>query len=376
MRSAEGSVQKVGRGKWRVVVELPRDPETGKRRQRVKRVRGSRRDAERARVELLVEASKGVAGSGSTVREYAERAFLPAKRAQLKPRTVDAYESRLRGHVYPALGDVALRDLTPAKVRTWLERMEAEPPTKKEALKVLSQVCKHAVYHDAMEYNPCDRVEPVKSARYEPVVLTAEQAIAYLAHFEGSAIEPAVLLAMGCGLRRGEIAALEVEDIDWGTGAVTVDKSTVTTAHDGTVTSTTKNGRSRVVHMPPPLLERLREVAPKSGPIMATRKGDAYRPASITQAYMRMIDKLPDGLPRVPLKNLRHTSLTLAYDSGARITDVRDRAGHSSEAVTERYYVRPKVSHDAEIARAVGDMLERAAGHTTGHNPTAPDGPE
>jgi hypothetical protein len=39
MRSAEGSVQKVGRGKWCVVVELLRDPETGKRRQRAKRVR-------------------------------------------------------------------------------------------------------------------------------------------------------------------------------------------------------------------------------------------------------------------------------------------------------------------------------------------------
>lgn len=323
MRSAEGSVQKVGRGQWRVVVELPRDPETGKRRQRVRRVRGSRRDAERARVELLVEAAKGVAGSGATMREYAERMFLPAKRAQLKPRTVDAYESRLRVHVYPALGDTALRDLTPARVRTWLERMDAEPPTKKEALKVLSQVCKHAVYHDAMEANPCDRVEPVKAARYEPTVLTAGQAMAYLEHFEGSAIEPAVLLAMGCGLRRGEIAALTAEDVDWETGAVTVDKSTVTTAHEGTVTGTTKNGRARVVHMPPPLLERLREVAPESGPIVATRDGDAYRPASITRAYMRMLEKLPEGLPRVPFKNLRHTSLTLAYDSGARITDER-----------------------------------------------------
>lgn len=357
MRSAEGSVRKVGDGRWIVQVSAGRDPQTGKRVRVTKRVRGSRREAERVKVRMLAEVGDGLVGSSSTVREYGDGVFLPAKRAELKPRTVDAYESRLSNHVYPALGDVELKDLTAAMVRSWVERMDARPPTKKEALKVLSQLCKHAVYHDAMRSNPCDRVEPVRSPRYEPTVLTAEQAQAYLRHFEGSSIEAAVLLAMGCGLRRGEIAALRVDDVEWSTGAVSVTKSTVTTAHDGTVTGTTKNGRGRIVHVPPPLLARLREIVADSGPVVATAAGEPFRPASITHAYERLLESLPDNLPRVPFKNLRHTSLTLAYDSGARITDVRDRAGHSSEAVTERYYVRPKVSHDAEIARAVGRML-------------------
>lgn len=81
-------------------------------------------------------------------------------------------------------------------------------------------------------------------------------------------------------------------------------------------------------------------------------------PDSLTRAYERLLVDLPDDLPRVSFRNLRYTSLTLAYDSGAKITEVRNRAGHSSQAVTERCYLLPHASNDADIAYHMGQALE------------------
>lgn len=355
MRSFHGGITKLDNGRWQVRVEFPRDRITGKRRQISKTIRGTRRKAERVKADMLAEAGKVDVTCDATLREYALEEYLPSKEAECKQSTIDGYRCRLENHVLPYLGDIALEDLRTATIRRWLDRLDKSQSVKREAYKILDQVCKHAMYRDMMQSNPCDRIRVPKVKRYEPVVLTAEQTIAYLDHFEGSSIEIAVLLALGCGLRRGEIAALNVSDINWETGAVIVDDSYVTTSK-GTIRSTTKNGRARTVHMPESLLARLHKIAPKSGALLQW-DGRRYRPHSITEAYERKIQSLPEGLPRIPLKNLRHTSLTLAYDSGARITDVRDRAGHSSEAVTERYYVRPKISRDAEIAQAVDSML-------------------
>ncbi len=51
------------------------------------------------------------------------------------------------------------------------------------------------------------------------------------------------------------------------------------------------------------------------------------KPAVLTHRFIRERDSLPEGVKRISLKNLRHTSLTLAYDSGADLLDVSRRAG-------------------------------------------------
>ena len=48
-----GSIHERSKGRWRVTVELPRDPITGKRRRRRFTVKGTRRDALKALREAL-----------------------------------------------------------------------------------------------------------------------------------------------------------------------------------------------------------------------------------------------------------------------------------------------------------------------------------
>jgi len=59
-----------------VIVELPRDPETKKRRQKWVTVRGTKKDAERVLAELITEVEKGyvhLAPERMTLGEYLEK---------------------------------------------------------------------------------------------------------------------------------------------------------------------------------------------------------------------------------------------------------------------------------------------------------------
>ncbi|ANE22438.1 hypothetical protein AAY81_04100 [Denitrobacterium detoxificans] len=369
MRSVEGSVVKVGEGRYRVSVELPRDPRTGRRVRRSRTVRGTRREAEAAKRELLEEAGAEPAAMPVTVEEYAEGVYLPAKALEVRATTLVGYRGRLRNHVYPAFGQVELSQVTPQAIRRWLGGFE-RPATAEEAYRTLSQLMSFAMYDGAIESNPFDRVRRPRRQRYEPVVLDASQMRAYLELFHGTRVEAAVLLAAGCGLRRGEICGLDVDDVDWETGEVRVSGTYIMV--DGVPTEEdTKSERSRrTVHMPPQLLGRLRDVSPESGPLLA-EDGVRMNPDNVSHEYRRILDA-SDVEPKVPLKNLRHSSLTLAYDSGARLLDVRDRAGHSSESITARYYVRPKTSGDEEIAEAIGEALVTSR-YISGGNPPKDD---
>lgn len=116
--------------------------------------------------------------------------------------------------------------------------------------------------------------------------------------------------------------------------------------------------------MPNKLLKRLREIAPESGPIVVNDAGKRYHPDSISHLYAEELKTLPEGVPRITLKNLRHSSLTLAYDESGDLLAVSRRAGHSSTTITARYYVRPQSDRDREVA----DMMDKKLSEPTDYD--------
>lgn len=360
MRSAQASVVELDKGKrYRVYVELPRDPQTGKRRRMTKTVRGSRKDAERAKGIMLAKA-QGIPATDMTLEEYVEAEFLPRKKAEVKQLTYETYKRRLEKHVLPALGSKPMGDVTASDVRNALSLI-GSPSIEKEARRTLHMVFQMAVYDDAVKDNPVSRVKPPRTEKYRPDVLTADEVVAYMDHFKGSLIEPAVLVVLGCGLRRGEVVALDAGDVDLETGAVTVDKSIVPTSIGDLQGPTKTENGVRTVHLPRFVVDRLRECIPEDGPLVRNENGSRMKPEVLTHRFIRERDALPEGVTRISLKNLRHTSLTLAYDSGADLLDVSLRAGHSSTRITSDYYVRPKGTRDEKAAAMMDDMLSNAS---------------
>ncbi len=106
-----GSVIKKG-GRWYVKVELEPDPGTGRRRQKWHSGFTTKREAERARIDLLSRLDRGVyvEPSRQTVAEFLAE-WLTAVRPTLRTSTFDSYSRNVRLHVIAHIGTLRLTRL-------------------------------------------------------------------------------------------------------------------------------------------------------------------------------------------------------------------------------------------------------------------------
>src|SRR4051794_30779778 len=103
-----GSVVKKG-DRWYVKIELDPDPATGRRHQKWHSGFTTRREAERARVDLLSKFDRGeyVEPSQQTVAEFFA-GWLKAIEPTVQASTFDSYSRNVHNHVVAYIGSVRL----------------------------------------------------------------------------------------------------------------------------------------------------------------------------------------------------------------------------------------------------------------------------
>lgn len=365
MRREVGSVTELSPGVYRVSVSVGYSTVTGRRRRPTQIVRGTDRDAEMALARLLLSAGK-LPEQDVSVRQYLEEMWLPHLEKRRRQKTVEGYRSIVTHHVLPELGDMALVDLTPYGLERWMDglsRVGSDPPTElSEQTRLHVYRCLFAALRTALQWglttdNALRAVEPPKPERsVQKNVLTVEEAAAYLNAFAGHAIEPLVALALGCGLRRSELAGLTWSSVDFDDATVTIERG----LHDrkgGVVVEKPKSTTSRrTIAVPAWALEILKPLR-GLGPLVV-EDGGPMRPGHISAAYVRRIREAK--LRYVPLKNLRHTHACLMLDAGVDLYTVSRRLGHSTTGVTELHYVDPSVRADQAAASRLADPRQAA----------------
>ncbi len=168
------------------------------------------------------------------------------------------------------------------------------------------------------------------------------------------------------GARRGEVVALQWEDIDLATGVVRLDENYVRTA-DGMLLKDTKAHQMRRVSIDAPtvaLLRQHREDCAARLPLLGVALGDRTwvfsakpdmsqprDPASLTRRYGRLVAKL--GVDTV-LEELRHYSATELLTAGVDLRTVAGRLGHGDGTMTLRHYAAWVGSADEAAAGVIG----------------------
>ena len=412
-----GSIRRRARC-YEVRVSAGEDPSTGERIVLVDSVeiegqgeraeRAAYREAEKLRTKLLAEADGlKVARTKATVGALLERWM---EQHEIDPTTRMTYESQIRMYIVPAVGDVPLmlfvreasqrleklysrlrkcRALCNGK--PFVEHAEEGPHDcagagcKRHVCKpyaassvrsihaILSGACSAAVRWGWISFNPMPSVRPPAKPRPQPRPPSVEQMAQIVeAAWEASAEWGLyVWLSAVLGARRGEVVALQWEDIDLSTGMVRLDENYVRTA-DGMLLKDTKTHQMRRLSIDAPTAELLRQHREDCAARLAllgvplngrtwvfSAKPDlsqARDPASLTRRYGRLVAKL--GIDTV-LKELRHYSATELLTAGVDLRTVAGRLGHGDGTTTLRHY-----------AAWVGSADEAAAGVIGGRMPT------
>jgi integrase len=377
-----GHIRQRGAGAWELRYELPRAPATGARRTRTETVRGSKRDAQRRLREILGELDRGVVTDAGklTTGQWLEQWLAECKHT-VAPKTWQEREGYVRRHIAPTLGAIPLAKLAPVQIQalytTLLTDGRADgcgglsPQTVRHVDRMLHAALSRARKLRLISSNPVDDAEPPRVERAPIVVLRREQQATLLAAASGTGLELPVLLALGTGLRRGELLGLAWTNIDLDAGLLHVVQVIEETRSGTRVKPQPKTTHSRrSITLPATAVAALRRhriVQAEEHLRLGLGRPDllspywAARPAVFGTAFSRLAARV--GI-KVSIHDLRHTHVTDLLAAGVHPKVVSERAGHSSIAFTlQRYgHVIPGMQEaaaqqvDAALRRALGEL--------------------
>ena len=218
--SGDGSIQRRGKNRWRVSVELGPDPITGKRRRYRFSVKGTRKDALRALRKALSERDhSGVDPDEITTEEWLVRWLEERVRDEaIGPNSEYNYVRILWKHLIPAIGNVRLQDLRAAQIRELKTRLSQslKPGTVKKILGLLRQSLQAAVTLQLLASNPASAVPSpsLKRDRKEHRALNKEESERLVEVAKGTPYAMVIRFALGTGVRQGELLGATWDAID------------------------------------------------------------------------------------------------------------------------------------------------------------------
>ena len=223
------------------------------------------------------------------------------------------------------------------------------PSTVNRALALLKTLFGKAVEWGRIETNPAARVKKLREPEGRERYLTHEEAGRLLAA-SNPEFRKILIVALGTGMRRGEILSLRWDDLDLVRGIITVAMS--------------KSGRSRKIPMSGVVTEALGGI-PRRGefvfwnPETKTRLKDvktAFK-ATCARAKKNPDDKKDPGIMDARFHDLRHTALSWMFQEGVNIKTVQAIAGHASIEMTARY-IHDKPENIRLAVQKLGGILD------------------
>jgi len=365
-------------------VEYPRDPVTGKRKQRAESF-ATMREAEKARAKWLTEIDNGTAVDTTkiTTGEYLTHWLTTAAKHAVRETSYLAYETTIRVHLIPGIGSVPLQRLTPAIVQAFYADALATGHSPAVVYKChlrLSQALKQAVKWQLVIRNVCNAVDAPRVTHKQSKTWTVQEARTFLAGAEHDTYHPYWLLALTTGMRRGELLGLRWQDVDFERHRVHV-RQTVTVGAKGVpIFQEPKTAKARrAIPVPPTVTaalraHRTRQLARRLTVGAAWRDydlvfcvadGGPVNPGNVLR-NMRAIAKRA-SVPPLNIHSMRHTHATLLLADGQNAKVVQERLGHANIALTLTVYGHVIPGMQEAASDAIGAALFGEA-NTGGEN--------
>lgn len=182
-----------------------------------------------------------------------------------------------------------------------------------------------------------------------------------------------VLFMIDSGCRRGEVAGLKWEEINFQTGKVTISRNAQYTKEKGVYISTPKNHKSREIIINTPVLQVLKEWRKQQallyfskgqttgGYCFTQNEGEILNPNTIT-AYIRQFGK-KYNLPGMHPHALRHTMATISIANGADVVSVSKKLGHCNPSVTLNIYSHANEEAQRRATEIFADVVYKNQKH-------------
>lgn len=294
------------------------------------RTKHEAQQAEVAKMREVFEGTYGAKQMGTQLlSQFVEDTYLPWAKTNKRTWRNDEYITalwceRFRGKT--------LREISPLVIEKH-KRERANSTTKRGTtrsassvnyeLAVLSRIFTLAIDVEAAATNPCRKVRKLRVNNRRERYLSDDEETALMNQLTGRRkhLRPIVQLALGTGMRRGELLRLTWPNVDFARGVIHVKQ--------------TKTDRDRQV----PMSRQVREVlltlrkSRKGDFVIHTRKGKPI--LEVKRAFRAACDDA--GIVNFHFHDLRHTFATRLGDAGHSSRTIAALLGHANTVMTDRY---------------------------------------
>lgn len=331
--------KKLPSGKWSIQVYVGCDAQ-GKRKYK-RFTDDDKKRCERMAAQYLDEHREVVnSGSFSSAMEQ----YIESRKAVLSPSTIRGYKNiqKQLTSQYSAFCAMPVQEITQPTLQTLINEMTlfVSPKTIRNRNGLISAVIKSKGYMP-----PCVTLpEKVRPDLHIPDVNDVK---ILLKAAEGTEMEVPILLAAFAPMRRGEIVALHMEDIDG--NVIHVKRAIVEDSDGNLVEKSPKTYNSdRYIPMPQDIIDK----------IMA--KGyivDIQKPRILTLRFERLAKKC--GLEGVRFHDLRHFGASYLHAIGVPEEYILARGGWNTDGVMKNVYRHTLASENDRIGQEIISSINK-----------------
>lgn len=330
--------------------------------------------------------------------------WLKQYNKERKANTLEQYEMIFRLYVNPVIGFIQLKKLTSDNLIYLYNKMADDG--KSARTRQLTYVVVGKALQDAVNctppkiaVNPNKSIKPIKNPKKQAQFLTPEQQTKLQAILDSKEIITTkntqrycnyslmCTVALAGGLRKGEIVALHVSDLDFKNNRIhvhrTIDRVKILENSEKPdakktklIEDTPKTAQgNRYVDMPEAVMIRLKDFLKskkavkeenniisieeklKDSYVFATPNGTPVEPSNFFRAFTKYIKAA--GLSGIKIHSLRHSYATRELEAGIPVNVVSEQLGHSNPSITMNVYQHVIPELKKEAAAKINHLFEK-----------------
>lgn len=359
--------------KWEYRISF-KDPFTQKYRVKSKSGFKTKKEAHAAASEEETKIANGfeLDSTSLCLDQYLINWLNEYKKESVRKNTYKLHSQNIKNHILPYFKHILLKDIKPIMYQKFLNHLTAKGYSKR-TVEII-----HSTMHNAMdkaiilskiEKNPCTgatisnknakKSGTLKYMRSEDIPTFLQ--VAYMDNYIYYIFFKTLIET---GMRKGEAAALQWNDLDLQEGIITINKSLDFQAEseDLLFGDTKTYSSTRQIVIASSLIDDLlkhKQMQDDDKRIL----GDAYKhdlnlvfcrrdgsflpKSTLFNAFSRILKKA--NLSKLSIHSLRHTHAVLMLESGASMKYIQERLGHGSISITSDVYshISKKINQDS-----------------------------
>jgi integrase len=380
-----GHIRRRGEHSWELKYELGTDPRTGRRLTRYVSFKGSKREAEAELVRLMetVRRSEHLDATKLSVAEFLDRWEKDWAASNVSPKTRERFSQLIAHQVLPHLGNIPIQKVRAVHLNELYGRLlrngrvgggELSAKTVGHVHRCLRRAFGHAAQWGLIAQNPAALVHPPRVQQTEIEILRENEVDTMLASLRArrALLYTIAIVALGSGLRRGELCALRWSNIDLDSRTVRVEQSIEQTRTGLRFKAPKTKHGLRTMTLPASVISELRAHwraqneqrltlgLGRSTPddlVFPAWGNQPLMPNTLSREWSRAIAAI--GGRRISLHALRHTHASSLIAAGIDILTVSRRLGHANPTITLGVYGHLYGDTDDRAVQAIDGMLSR-----------------